>query len=127
MLFSVVGWDNEYVLGQRELFSRAEITAMYDATRRRNYSPAGERFRKEHQRHRDWGLEQRHRKKLCDLYGSVEAAEAYFAERARAALAPAPLEPVVAQAEPPAPPDPPVEQAECPASSASSASSAEQA
>src|SRR3954467_14162567 len=87
---------------------------MYDATRRRNYSAAGERFRKEHQRHRDWGLEQRHRKKLCDLYGSVEAAEAYFAERARAALAPASPEPPVEEAEPPAPPDPSGEQAELP-------------
>src|SRR3954452_22533806 len=98
---------------------------MYDATRRRNYSPAGERFRKEHQRHRDWGLEQRHRKKLCDLYGSVEAAEACFAERARAALAPAAPEPLVEQSELSAPPVPPVEQAECPASSASSESPAE--
>src|SRR3954452_15633138 len=112
MLFLVVIWDNQYVLGQRGLFSRAEITRMYDATRRRNYSAAGERFRKEHQRHRDWGLEQRHRKKLCDLYGSVEAAEAHSAERARAALAPAAPEPPVDEAEHPAPPVPPVEQAE---------------
>jgi hypothetical protein len=87
---------------------------MYDATRRRNYSPAGERFRKEHQRHRDWGLEQRHRKKLCDLYGSVEAAEAHFAERARAALAPKP-------------PEPPAEHAECPAPPAEQAEHAEHA
>ena len=106
------------------MFSRAEITAMYDATRRRNYSAAGERFRKEHQRHRDWGLEQRHRKKLCDLYGSVEAAEAYFAERARAALAPAAPEPLVAEAEHPAPSVPPAEQAECPAQSDPPAESA---
>src|SRR3954451_21964875 len=110
MLFSVVGWDNEYVLGQRELFSRAEITAMYDATRRRNYSPAGEQFRKEHKRHRDWGLEQRHRKKLCDLYGSVEAAEAYFARRAREACTPRPSEPPAEQVECPVPA---VERIEC--------------
>src|SRR3954452_16626290 len=114
MLFLVVIWDNQYVLGQRGLFSRAEITAMYDATRRRNYSAAGERFRKEHQRHRDWGLEQRHRKKLCDLYGSVEAAEAHFAERARAALAPAVPEPRVAEAEHPAQPAPRPLGAACP-------------
>src|SRR3954447_9310747 len=87
---------------------------MYDATRRRNYSAAGGAFPKEHRRHRDWGLEQRHRKKLCDLYGSVEAAEAYFAERARAALAPAAPEPLVAEAKHPAPPDPPAEPAELP-------------
>src|SRR3954453_19325281 len=98
---------------------------MYDATRRRNYSPAGERFRKEHQRHRDWGLEQRHRKKLCDLYGSVEAAEAYFADRARAALAPASPDTLVAEPDPPAPSGPPVEQVECPASSESPAEQAE--
>src|SRR3954468_24484298 len=92
---------------------------MYDATRRCNYSAAGERFRKEHQRHRDWGLEQRHRKKLCDLYGSIEAAEAYFAERARAALAPKPPDPPAGQAqcsEPPAaqaqPSKPPAAQAQ---------------
>src|SRR3954453_20345362 len=83
---------------------------MYDATRRRNYSPAGERFRKEHKRHRDWGLEQRHRKKLCDLYGSVEAAEAYFARRAREACTPRPSEPRAEQVECPVPA---VERIEC--------------
>src|SRR3954468_16175637 len=87
---------------------------MYDATRRRNYSPAGERFRKEHQRHRDWGLKQRHAKKLCDLYGSVEAAEAYFAQRAREALAPRSPEPAVQQVECPGPPVPPAGLTELP-------------
>ncbi|WP_426503576.1 hypothetical protein ACPPVO_38955 [Dactylosporangium sp. McL0621] len=113
-MFFVAVWDNRYVLGQRGLFSRAEITAMYDVTRRRNYSPAGEKFRKEHKRHRDWGLAQRYDKKLRDKFGSVEAADAYFEERAREALAPMPPESLAEQAECPVPSAGPVEPSAAP-------------
>jgi hypothetical protein len=54
---------------------------MRDPTKRRNYSAEGEEFRREHAEHRDWGLEQRHARKLRLLYGSVEAAWAAFDER----------------------------------------------
>ena len=46
---------------------------MRDRTRRRNYSPAAEEFRREHERHRAWGLQQRHAAKLSRL--RREAAE----------------------------------------------------
>jgi outer membrane biosynthesis protein TonB len=59
-------WDNLSV-GQMSLFGRAELTAMRDTTRRRNYSPRNEAFRREHKRHRDWGLTQRHAEKLRQL------------------------------------------------------------
>lgn len=37
---------------------------MRDRTKSRNYSPEGEKFRREHERHREWGLKQRHAEKL---------------------------------------------------------------
>ncbi|REF98500.1 hypothetical protein DFJ67_4518 [Asanoa ferruginea] len=37
---------------------------MRDRTAARNYSPAGEEFRREHQRHRAWGLTRRHADRL---------------------------------------------------------------
>src|SRR5262249_39040198 len=50
-------------VAQIGLFSRAQITAMRDRTRSRNYSPERDAFRREHQRHRDWGLTQRYARK----------------------------------------------------------------
>ncbi|WP_220091537.1 hypothetical protein, partial [Actinoplanes lutulentus] len=35
-----------------------------DRTLRRNYSVAAEEFRREHERHRSWGLAQRHARRL---------------------------------------------------------------
>jgi hypothetical protein len=46
------------------LFGRAEIATMRDRTAARNYSPEGDAFRREHQRHRARGLRQRHAAKL---------------------------------------------------------------
>jgi hypothetical protein len=43
---------------------------MRDRTAARNYSPAGEEFRREHQRHRDWGLTQRHAERLRRVRGA---------------------------------------------------------
>src|SRR4051794_37397383 len=57
------GWDNKRV-GQMGLFSRAALAGMRDRTKARNYSPAAEAFRREHARHREWGLRQRHGRKL---------------------------------------------------------------
>jgi hypothetical protein len=52
---------------QLSLFGRAEITAMRDPTMSRNYSPAGEAFRREHARHRAHGLRRRHAEKLARI------------------------------------------------------------
>jgi len=54
---------------------------MRDRTRRRNYSAEGEEFRREHARHREWGLAQRHARKLSRLYGSTANAAAAFQRR----------------------------------------------
>lgn len=49
---------------QLELFTRPQLAAMRDRTAARNYSPEGEKFRREHERHRAWGLKRRHAEKL---------------------------------------------------------------
>jgi len=68
-------------VGQMGLFTRAEVATMRDRTRRRNYSAEAEEFRREHQRHREWGLTQRHARKLSRLYGSTANAKAVFQRR----------------------------------------------
>jgi len=54
---------------------------MRDRARRRNYSAEAEEFRREHARHREWGLTQRHARKLSRLYGSTANAAAAFQRR----------------------------------------------
>ncbi|MBM2613950.1 hypothetical protein JIG36_00075 [Actinoplanes sp. LDG1-06] len=49
---------------QLQLFTSSELAKMRDRTKRRNYSEAGEEFRREHERHRAWGLAQRHAARL---------------------------------------------------------------
>jgi hypothetical protein len=49
---------------QLQFFTTKELAVMRDRTAARNYSPAGEEFRREHQRHRAWGLTQRHAERL---------------------------------------------------------------
>jgi len=72
--------DNLWV-GQMGLFTRAQVATMRDRTRRRNYSAEAEEFRREHARHREWGLTQRHARKLSRLYGSTANAAAAFQHR----------------------------------------------
>src|SRR4051812_18827382 len=62
-------------MGQLELFSRSQIAAVRDRTASRNYSPAQDAFRREHERHREWGLRQRHGRRLMYLriYGEGAA------------------------------------------------------
>jgi hypothetical protein len=67
---------------QLELFTPAQLATMRDRTRRRNYSAAAEEFRNAHQRHRAWGLTQRHNQKLSHLYGSTTNASAALRRRA---------------------------------------------
>jgi hypothetical protein len=61
---------------QLQLFTSAELAGMRDRTAARNYSPEGEEFRREHERHRAWGLIQRHNERLRRLRrnSSVSAA-----------------------------------------------------
>jgi len=73
---------NNLGMGQIGLFSRAELATMRDTTKRRNYSAEAEQFRREHERHREWGLAQRHARKLIRLYGSTANAAAVFQRRA---------------------------------------------
>jgi hypothetical protein len=49
---------------QLQLFTTAELATMRDRTRSNRYSPASEEFRRTHQRHRAWGLTQRHAERL---------------------------------------------------------------
>ena len=73
---------NNLWVGQIGLFTRDQLVAMRDRTRRRNYSAEAEKFRREHEKHREWGLAQRHARKLTRLYGSTADAAGAFQRRA---------------------------------------------
>jgi hypothetical protein len=92
--------DNQRV-GQISLFTAAETAGMRDPTKRRNYSMEAEKFRREQKARRDWGLEQRHSRKLRRLYGSTAAAWAAYQDRADEVLSPVRSGPA-GQAGPPA-------------------------
>jgi len=49
---------------QLQLFTKAELAGMRDRTASRSYSPGREQFRREHERHRAWGLARRHAERL---------------------------------------------------------------
>jgi hypothetical protein len=51
------------------------LATMRDTTKRRNYSAEAEEFRREHQRHRVWGMTQRHARKLRSIYGHIPSEE----------------------------------------------------
>ncbi|REF97335.1 hypothetical protein DFJ67_3332 [Asanoa ferruginea] len=55
---------------QLQFFTTKELAVMRDRTASRNYSAAGDEFRREHQRHRAWGLGQRHAERLRQLRGT---------------------------------------------------------
>ncbi|MER7009359.1 hypothetical protein ABT297_40810, partial [Dactylosporangium sp. NPDC000555] len=80
---------------------------MRDRTRSRHYSPAKEQFRREHARHRDWGLAKRHSEKLRRVRGDTPPVSSD--QRGGSVQGPVP----------PSPPPPvtPPEQAQRPASS----------
>jgi hypothetical protein len=52
---------------QLELFTRSELASMRDPAASRNYSPERDQFRRDHERHRAWGLTQRHARRLMQL------------------------------------------------------------
>ena len=57
---------------QLQLFSTAELAVMRDRTASRAYSPERDEFRREHERHRAWGLKRRHAERLRRLRGAAE-------------------------------------------------------
>ncbi|MEU4222372.1 hypothetical protein, partial [Actinoplanes sp. NPDC026623] len=80
-------------MGQLSLFGRSELAAMRDRTARRNYSAAADEFRREHERHRKWGLQQRHGEKLRRLRLSRSAALAAAAAESAPAYPTTPTSP----------------------------------
>jgi hypothetical protein len=64
---------------QLQLFTTAQLATMRDTTKRRNYSAEAEEFRREHQRHRVWGMTQRHARKLRSIYGHMPTDEELMA------------------------------------------------
>src|SRR5512138_2746730 len=65
--------DNNEVR-QLQFFTTAQLAKMRDRTKSRNYSPEKDTFRREHARHRDWGLTQRHARKLRRLHATTVTA-----------------------------------------------------
>ena len=59
---------------QLQLFSTTQLATMRDRTASRNYSPERDEFRREHERHRAWGLERRHAERMRQLEAKRRAA-----------------------------------------------------
>jgi hypothetical protein len=55
------------LMPQLELLSLSQIAAIRNRRASRHYSPARDEFRREHERHREWGLRQRHGRRLMHL------------------------------------------------------------
>src|ERR1700760_3457418 len=51
---------------QLQFFSAKELAVMRDRTKAPSYSPTAEEFRRDHERHRAWGLTQRYARKERD-------------------------------------------------------------
>jgi hypothetical protein len=49
---------------QLQMFTTAELAKMRDRSASRRHSPQANEFRREHARHRAWGLAQRHARRL---------------------------------------------------------------
>src|SRR5882757_8300872 len=60
---------------QLEFFSRSQLASWRDRTASRNYSAERDQFRRDHARHREWGLRQRHgrRSMYLRIYGDIAA------------------------------------------------------
>src|SRR6185369_8624286 len=78
---------------QLQLFTVKELAAMRDRTRSRSYSPAKDEFRREHERHRNWGLTHRHAEKLRRIHATAPQEEPRPQQAAPAPpVSPAPVE-----------------------------------
>jgi hypothetical protein len=67
---------NNLSVRQLQRFTSAELATMRDRTASRNYSPERDAFRREHERHRAWGLVQRHAQCMRRSRASDRAAQA---------------------------------------------------
>src|SRR5690349_23297764 len=95
-------------MGQLQFFSPRELAGMRDRSASRSYSPEGEEFRREHERHRAWGLIQRRGQRLRHLRNQSRAAGTASALTHREQVpAPAPA-PALVSAPVPAVVSPPV-------------------
>jgi hypothetical protein len=72
----VGGRRDNFRMRQLQFFTSAELARMRDRTAARNYSPERDEFRREHERHRAWGLIQRHNERLRRLRNAPPAASA---------------------------------------------------
>src|SRR5512138_3112700 len=81
--------DNNEVR-QLQFFTTAQLAKMRDRTKSRNYSPEKDTFRREHARHRDWGLTQRHARKLRRLHATTVTAATAAADAGTTGAATAP-------------------------------------
>ena len=91
---------------QLQFFTTAELAKMRDRTKSRSYSPAGDEFRRIHERHRAWGLKRRHAERLRQIQAARASAALTAASTStkhdRAAQpASAPAAPVPAAGPPP--------------------------
>jgi hypothetical protein len=66
---------------QLQFCTSAELARMRDRTAARNYSAERGEFRREHERHRAWGLIQRHNERLRRLRNASPAASAHETPR----------------------------------------------
>lgn len=66
----MVGMRKNSPMRQLQLFTAAELAGMRDRTASRNYSAERDEFRREHERHRAWGLIQRRGQRLRHLRNS---------------------------------------------------------
>ena len=56
---------------QLQLFTSAQLATMRDRRAARNYSAEAEQFRRDHERHRAWGLARRHAERLRRVRGGA--------------------------------------------------------
>jgi hypothetical protein len=71
------------LMRQLSLFTPAQLVDMRDRTASRNYSPSRDEFRREHERHRAWGLARRHAERLRRLRSAPRNPPSHEPHRAR--------------------------------------------
>ena len=72
----MAGLRDDYPVPQQlQFFTRPQVAEMRDRTASRNYSAERDEFRREHERHRAWGVSRRHAEKLRRARESSRAAQ----------------------------------------------------
>ena len=104
---------------QLQLFTSAALAGMRDRSASRNFSPERDTFRRDHERHRTWGLAQRHGERLRRGRlgrGASQAVDAHDAGRPRPLPVPVPATSATATMVPVAVPAPVAAPLQAPAS-----------